>query len=120
MAPVALNVVCFRFRAQGAGATALDRLNEGIVADLQESGVAVPSTTILAGRTAIRVCLTNHRTTQGDLDVLLDAVVRSGERAAAGIPGRRQRAPADASRIPRPPSSGSTCCAASLRRPRIS
>ena len=92
MAPVALNVVCFRFRAQGAGAAALDRLNEAIVADLQESGVAVPSTTILAGRTAIRVYLTNHRTTQADLDVLLDAVVRSGERAAVGIPGRRQQA----------------------------
>jgi glutamate/tyrosine decarboxylase-like PLP-dependent enzyme len=92
MAPAALNVVCFRFRARGAGATALDRLNEGIVADLQESGVAVPSTTILSGGTAIRVCLTNHRTTQGDLDVLLDEVVRSGERAAASIRGRRRRA----------------------------
>ncbi|MGH6897716.1 MAG: pyridoxal-dependent decarboxylase [Geminicoccaceae bacterium] len=92
MAPVALNVVCFRFRAAGLDPEGLDRLNDGIVADLQESGVAVPSTTILDGRTAIRVCLTNHRTTQGDLAVLLDAVVRSGARAAASIRGRRPRA----------------------------
>ena len=62
MAPVALNIVCFRLRAPGLDDAGLDRLNAEIVADLQESGVAAPSTTTLGGRTAIRVCLTNHRT----------------------------------------------------------
>ena len=64
MAPVALNIVCFRFRRAGLSPAELDRLNVEIVADLQESGVAAPSTTSLSGRTAIRVCLTNHRTRQ--------------------------------------------------------
>jgi aromatic-L-amino-acid/L-tryptophan decarboxylase len=64
ISPVALNVVCFRFRPPGVAATALDRLNAEIVADLHESGIAAPSTTALGGRTVIRVCLTNHRTRQ--------------------------------------------------------
>ena len=50
---------------------------------VQESGVAVPSTTKLRGRTVIRLAIVNHRTRQADLDVLLDAVLREG-RAAAG------------------------------------
>ena len=62
MAPVALNIVCFRVHAARPEEGALDQLNADLVADLQESGIAAPSTTTLGGRTVIRVCLTNHRT----------------------------------------------------------
>ena len=92
MAPVALNVVCFRLRAPGLEPAGLDRLNGEIVADLQEAGIAAPSTTTIRGRTVIRVCLTNHRTTRSDLDLLVDAIQRFGarrlERGAAGPPHR--------------------------------
>ena len=57
--PVTLNIVCFRFNA--ADEADLDELNREIVADLQESGVAVPSTTRLDGKLAIRAALINHR-----------------------------------------------------------
>jgi aromatic-L-amino-acid decarboxylase len=82
LAPVALNIVCFRYAdpASGLSAAQTDRLNTELVADLQESGIAVPSTTTVGGRTAIRVALVNHRTVAADLDVLLDAVLRLGER----------------------------------------
>ena len=43
------------------------------MADLQESGIAAPSTTRLAKGLAIRVSITNHRTRLDDLDLLLDA-----------------------------------------------
>ncbi len=79
LAPVGLNIVCFRHRGRGgAGADpgALDRLNREIVADTQESGIAVPSSTLIDGRVAIRVNLTNHRTTMADLHRLL-AFVRA-------------------------------------------
>jgi glutamate/tyrosine decarboxylase-like PLP-dependent enzyme len=94
MAPVALNIVCFRLLAPGLDAEGLDRLNADLVADLQESGVAAPSTTTLYGRTVIRVCLTNHRTRQSDLDLLIDAVLRSGKRRPTDVasPGRRRSA----------------------------
>ena len=62
MAPVALNIVCFRCCRPGLSPAEIDRLNAEIVADLQDAGVAAPSTTTLGGRTVIRVCLTNHRT----------------------------------------------------------
>ena len=39
------------------------------------SGIAVPSSTWVAGKVAIRVNITNHRTRRAHLDILLDAVL---------------------------------------------
>jgi len=72
-APVQLNIVCFRYRSADS-----DLVNATIVTELQESGVAVPSTTILEGRLAIRAAIVNHRTQRCDLDALLAAVVKLG------------------------------------------
>jgi aromatic-L-amino-acid decarboxylase len=80
LAPVQLNIVCFRYRCADA-----DRVNARIVADLQESGVAAPSTTRINGDVAIRAAIVNHRTSAQDIDVLLDAVLALG-RAAAPAP----------------------------------
>ncbi len=78
LAPVSLNIVCFRYVAPGSSQDGLDALNTHIVAELQIQGIAAPSTTTLRGRTAIRVALTNHRTTLDDLDVLVAEVCRLG------------------------------------------
>jgi aromatic-L-amino-acid decarboxylase len=80
-----LSVVCFRFVVPGLDAEQLDQLNDDIVGDLQEQGIAVPSTTRLGGRLAIRVAITNHRTRLDDLDMLLDAVLRFGRARAARL-----------------------------------
>jgi aromatic-L-amino-acid/L-tryptophan decarboxylase len=77
VAPVTLNIVCFRYRAALAEAE-LGALNGQIVAELQFRGIAAPSLTKVRGRTAIRVCLVNHRTTTDDLAILVDAVRRLG------------------------------------------
>jgi aromatic-L-amino-acid decarboxylase len=77
LAPCTLNIVCFRALAPGLDEAGFDRLNEEIVADLQESGVAAPSTSRIRGRLAIRVNITNHRTEFGDLDILVDAVLKA-------------------------------------------
>jgi glutamate/tyrosine decarboxylase-like PLP-dependent enzyme len=79
LAPVELNIVCFRYRAADA-----DRINAEIVADLHESGIAAPSTTTLQGRLAIRAALFNHRTEPRDLDALIEATVRFGAQRARG------------------------------------
>jgi glutamate/tyrosine decarboxylase-like PLP-dependent enzyme len=81
LAPVALNIVCFRYRAADS-----DAVNAAIVADLHERGLVVPSTTLLDGRLAIRACLVNHRTQPQDIDALVEAVLAYGgrfDRAAA-------------------------------------
>src|SRR6202011_5837328 len=75
LAPVALNIVCFRYRCADA-----DRVNREIVADLQESGIAVPSTTTIDGRLAIRAAIVNHRTGAQDIDTMLSAIVALGGR----------------------------------------
>ena len=77
LAPVSLNIVCFRYRGDDP-----DRLNARIVADLHESGIAVPSTTIIGNRLAIRAAIVNHRTEPRDIDALLKAVSKFGAAAA--------------------------------------
>jgi aromatic-L-amino-acid decarboxylase len=92
LAPVSLNIVCFRFRAGDLDEAELTRLNEAIVAELQLDGIAAPSTTRIRGRLAIRVALTNHRTTMEDLGILVSAVRRLGEALVApSAPGKRPR-----------------------------
>ncbi|NTV11619.1 MAG: cytochrome D ubiquinol oxidase subunit I [Zoogloea sp.] len=78
LAPVSLNIVCFRYRGEDA-----DTLNAEIVADLHEFGVAAPSTTLLDGRLAIRAAIVNHRTRASDIDALLDAVIAFGDARCA-------------------------------------
>ena len=80
-APVQLNIVCFRFRGSDIHS---DLLNAGIVADIQESGIAVPSTTVLDGRLAIRAAIVNHRTQTSDIDSLISAVLKFGEQETRG------------------------------------
>jgi hypothetical protein len=75
LAPVALNIVCFRYIAADGD---LDPLNAGIVADMQEAGIAAPSTTIVNGVLAIRAAIVNHRTNHADISILVDAVLESG------------------------------------------
>lgn len=83
-APVSLNICCFRFVTEGRSTEELNRLNSEIVMDLQESGIAAPSTTKLGEVNSIRVNITNHRTTLADMDLLVEAVVKLGRKAVAG------------------------------------
>lgn len=73
LAPVELNIVCFRYRAE-----APDKVNEQIVVALQESGIVVPSTTRIDGKTAIRAAFVNHRTSRAEIDALIDGVLSFG------------------------------------------
>ena len=73
LAPVALNIVCLRYRCAYA-----DHVNREIVADLHESGIAAPSTTTVDGKLAIRAAIVNHRTREQDVDAMLAAVLAAG------------------------------------------
>ena len=79
-APVVLNVVCFRFNPGGLSEFALNRLNEKLLYDLQESGVAAPSSTRLNGDYVLRCAITNHRTRRADLDLLVQELTVRGPR----------------------------------------
>jgi aromatic-L-amino-acid decarboxylase len=83
LVPVSLNIVCFRFRQTGFDANSLDKLNADIVADIQEAGIAAPSTTRVRDRLAIRVNITNHRARRVDFDALIDAILSRGRECVA-------------------------------------
>ena len=78
MAPVSLNIVCFRYRCAEP-----DRVNAEIVADLHESGIAAPSLSSIDGQRVIRAALVNHRSTRADIDALLQATLEFGPRHTA-------------------------------------
>jgi len=79
LAPVTLNIVCFRYACDDA-----DRVNRAIVADLQEAGEVAPSLTVIDGKVAIRAALFNHRTDERDLDALVRGAIALGDAARRG------------------------------------
>lgn len=86
LAPVTLNIVCFRYRFDLQSPEAnltLEQLNERnreLLMQLHESGEAVPSYTVLQGRYGIRVNITNHRTRYEDLNRMINAILVIGDR----------------------------------------
>ena len=78
MAPVPLNVVCFRFITPTLNSLALDELNQQILVELQESGIAVLSGTRIGGRFVLHAAHTNHRSRYEDFEILAGEVIRLG------------------------------------------
>jgi glutamate/tyrosine decarboxylase-like PLP-dependent enzyme len=79
MAPIGLDIVCFRFNPGGLDDEQLNALNREILIQLHEQGIAAPSYTTLQGRYCLRIAIANHRSRQEDFDVLAREVVRLGK-----------------------------------------
>jgi len=80
VAPVGLNIVCFRFDAGGLGEAQLREVNTEIMLRLQETGQAAISDTTVKGVHCLRAAIANHRTRMADMDFLVQAVEREGAR----------------------------------------
>jgi aromatic-L-amino-acid/L-tryptophan decarboxylase len=89
LAPVPLNIVCFRYVDAGLSEAELNELNEELLAQLQESGVAVPSNTILGGKYALRVAITNHRSRREDFRLLVSKLLELAQGQLNRRPERR-------------------------------
>jgi glutamate/tyrosine decarboxylase-like PLP-dependent enzyme len=87
MAPVPLNIVCFRWLRPGLDDTALDALNQELLLRLHENGTAVPSNALLGGRYALRVAITNHRSRREDFELLVREVRRIGAECVEEMKG---------------------------------
>ncbi len=83
VAPVGLDIVCYRFNPGGVDLESLNDLNRGILVELQEQGIAAPSYTTLRGIYCIRVAIANHRSRLQDFDVLIEQTIRLGELLSA-------------------------------------
>jgi aromatic-L-amino-acid decarboxylase len=80
--PVSLNIVNFRYIRPGCNDNELDALNKQIERELQERGIAVPSTVTLRGRNYLHVAVTNHRSRKEDFDLFVREVIRVGTELA--------------------------------------
>jgi aromatic-L-amino-acid decarboxylase len=79
LAPVSLNVVCFRFKSGIKDEARLSAINNELLLRLQESGIAVLSSTLIGGRFALRAANVNHRSRREDFEILVREVIRIGE-----------------------------------------
>jgi glutamate/tyrosine decarboxylase-like PLP-dependent enzyme len=74
LAPVSLSAVCFRHRGQRDEAD-LDRWNTALLGRVIERGRVYLSNATIRGRFALRACILNHRTTERDVDAVVDEVL---------------------------------------------
>lgn len=77
IAPVDLNIVCFRHVASDEDAART--LNTEVMLRLQERGLAVPSDTTVKGKHGLRCAFNNHRTRRADIDGFLIDVLEVAE-----------------------------------------
>jgi len=85
MAPVRLNIVCFRYRPRELPEERWNEFNAELLVRLHESGIAAPSYTTLGGRYCLRAAICNHRTRPEDLSIMVDAVADIAGRMVAEL-----------------------------------
>jgi aromatic-L-amino-acid/L-tryptophan decarboxylase len=75
-----LSVTCFRYTPPGVHD--LDALNRRLLDLIQRQGQVFLTSTQLDGKLVLRACVVNFRTTEADLDVLLDLLAEAGQRVS--------------------------------------
>jgi glutamate/tyrosine decarboxylase-like PLP-dependent enzyme len=83
LASVTLNVVCFRYHPAGVAEDRLDDLNRRLGEAVLADGRVYFGTTSFEGRVAFRPAIVNYRTTEQDVDLLVDVVRELGAELAA-------------------------------------
>ncbi len=76
MAPAPLSIVCFRHRGGD------DEFNRRLMLAVQRDGDSYLSNATVNGRFSLRACIVNFRTTNGDVERLLDTIRRVAARTA--------------------------------------
>ncbi len=80
LAPVALNIVCFRYNPGRYDDETVNTLNKRIVMSLQFEGKVFPSDTSIGDKYAIRVAVTNYRSKEELFDLLVSRVLSLGDK----------------------------------------
>ena len=83
LAPIGMDIVCFRFNPGNMDEEELNALNKEILMQLHEKGIAAPSYTTLGKTYCLRIAIANHRSTQDDFDLLAKEVIRLGQEITA-------------------------------------
>jgi len=86
IAPIGMDIVCFRYNPGGLSLDALNALNKEIKLQIEERAIALPGYTTLNGRYCIRCAISSHRVTNTDFDVLVDSVLSIGKELSSQSP----------------------------------
>jgi aromatic-L-amino-acid decarboxylase len=78
IAPIGLDIVCYRYNPGQLNLESLNQLNREILIELQEQGIAAPSYSTLNQQYCIRVAIANHRSRYEDFDILIEQTIRIG------------------------------------------
>jgi glutamate/tyrosine decarboxylase-like PLP-dependent enzyme len=76
LAPVELSAVCFRYRPEGKPEEELNAMNAEILKRSQRAGNVFFSNAIIHGKFALRACITNHRSTEKDVETVIVDTLR--------------------------------------------
>jgi glutamate/tyrosine decarboxylase-like PLP-dependent enzyme len=79
LAPVYLNVVCFRYVRDDSSESELDVLNAALFEKIIWEGKFGPFNTTIDGKFAFRICTVNHRTTREDLRLFYEEILENGK-----------------------------------------
>ena len=80
-----LNVVCFRYRPSGLPESEVDALNRRLGQAILDDGRVYFGTTVYAGRVAFRPAVSNWRTGEADVDLILPIARELGSRLRSGV-----------------------------------
>jgi aromatic-L-amino-acid decarboxylase len=81
-APRDLSIVCWRVEPDGLSGPALEDLQVAVIEEIERRGIGMISNArLLDGRTALRACITNFRTSAQDIE----AIVKASAEIAAGL-----------------------------------
>jgi glutamate/tyrosine decarboxylase-like PLP-dependent enzyme len=83
LAPVQLNVICFRFHPPGVPDSELDELNRRLGAAVLADGRVYFGTTVYRDRVAFRPAISNWRTTAADADLIVEVTRELGSKLLA-------------------------------------
>ena len=100
MAPATLGIVCFRREWPGCDEAETERRGTALAEDLERGGTALVSTTRLAGRHAIRLCILNPTSSEAHVRRVIEhfagaPVPAAGSRGGGAYPDSRAEVMAD-------------------------
>jgi aromatic-L-amino-acid/L-tryptophan decarboxylase len=72
MAPATLGIICFRREWPGCDEAEIERRGIALAAELERTGAALVSTTRLAGRHAVRLCILNPTTSDEHVRAVIE------------------------------------------------
>jgi glutamate/tyrosine decarboxylase-like PLP-dependent enzyme len=75
-----LSIVTFRYFPPGYPEADLNTLNEALLNDLQRNGEVFLSNAVIDGKYCLRACIVNFRTSEKDIEDIIQIVVRNGRR----------------------------------------